>query len=232
MWSRVMFSILERLWTWCRPGEREREQKRLKKQEILFSVSLFNKIKILLKNTASQSPPPPKKKSGFYGASPRAALILESSFWMCHPQEPPFNPSNIQKSTQLLFWCAARRVANGGLKNGYAPKIGAKAKRTEFLGKKCGLKNWILAKFEALERKFWLKLGSRTKMFKICDFCWKGDHKKTQTCWNGGPRTVPLFKVIPPEQKAYYPNMQISWQVNYNVNVLGHNTHSDQNSVK
>ena len=103
MWSRVMFSILERLWTWCRPGEREREQKRLKKQEILFSVSLFNKIKILLKNKASQSPPPPPKKIiGFYGASPRAALILECSFWMCHPQEPPFNPSNIQKSPGVL----------------------------------------------------------------------------------------------------------------------------------
>ena len=151
------------------------------------------------------------------------------------PSRAPLQSQQYTKKpggTQLSFWCAARRVANGGLKNGYAPKIGAKAKRTEFLEKKkCGLKNWILAKFEALEQKFWLKLGSRTKMFKNCDFCWKGDHKKLKHAEMGVP--VPLFKVIPPpEQKAYYPNMQISWRVNYNVNVLGHSTHSDQNSVK
>ena len=100
MWSRVMFSILERLWTWCRPGEREREQKRLKKQEILFPVSLFNKIKILLKNKASQSPPPPPKKKiiGFYGASLRAALILECSFGCATLKSPPSIPAIYKKA--------------------------------------------------------------------------------------------------------------------------------------
>ena len=59
------------------------------------------------------------------------------------PSRAPLQSQQYTKKpggTQLSFWCAARRVANGGLKNGYALKIGAKAKRTEFLEKKMRLK--------------------------------------------------------------------------------------------
>ena len=114
---------------------RERTIKMVKEARDTVFPSLFNKIKFLLKNEASQSPlppPPPKKILGFYGASLiRVALILVCSFGMCHPQEPPSIPAIYKKpgGTQLSFWYrfVTRRAANGGFKNGYAPKIGAKA---------------------------------------------------------------------------------------------------------